>query len=211
VEGGGVHAKDSSPTRSRENTKTRLLDAAIDVFVEKGLGRASVDDLASAAGFTRGAFYSNYTSKEDLLTDLFTRESHRMVQIAQDALAQIPPAEFVDDSISTILEALRPYGRTFFIIQYEYLLLASREPARADVFAVESSRLPEQISSIITEVLHRLGRRSVIGPLQLAQLIISTYLTQLTREALGAVAEPGTDFITDMLPTMLEYLSEPID
>ena len=53
-------------TRSRENTRARLLEAAAQVFAEVGLDGASVEAVCERAGFTRGAFYSNFESKDEL-------------------------------------------------------------------------------------------------------------------------------------------------
>ena len=53
-------------SRRRVNTRARLVEAAEDVFVRKGLKRVTVDDLVGAAGFTRGAFYSNFSSIEEV-------------------------------------------------------------------------------------------------------------------------------------------------
>jgi len=53
-------------TRSRENTRARLLEAAAQVFAEVGLDGASVEAVCDRAGFTRGAFYSNFESKDEL-------------------------------------------------------------------------------------------------------------------------------------------------
>ena len=53
-------------TRSRENTRARLLEAAAQVFAEAGLDGASVEAVCERAGFTRGAFYSNFESKDEL-------------------------------------------------------------------------------------------------------------------------------------------------
>ena len=44
------------PLRKRENTRQRLLDAAVEVFERKGLAGARIDDVVATAGFTRGAF-----------------------------------------------------------------------------------------------------------------------------------------------------------
>ena len=57
----------TTPSSDRRSaTRAKLLDAALDVFAEKGLHGASVDDLAAAAGFTKGALYSNFATKEEL-------------------------------------------------------------------------------------------------------------------------------------------------
>lgn len=60
-------------TRSRENTRARLLDAAALVFAEAGVDATSVEMIAERAGFTRGAFYSNFGSKHELLLALVQR------------------------------------------------------------------------------------------------------------------------------------------
>jgi AcrR family transcriptional regulator len=56
-----------TPERRRELTRSALEEAAAEVFAEKGLQGASLDEIADRAGFTRGAIYSNFGSKEELL------------------------------------------------------------------------------------------------------------------------------------------------
>jgi AcrR family transcriptional regulator len=51
-------------------TKRRLFDAAERVFLRRGLQGSSVEEISAEAGFTRGAFYSNFESKEQLFTEL---------------------------------------------------------------------------------------------------------------------------------------------
>ena len=56
--------------QSRDQTRQRLLDAAQSIFITKGFVAASVEDIAEQAGYTRGAFYSNFGSKSELLLQL---------------------------------------------------------------------------------------------------------------------------------------------
>jgi AcrR family transcriptional regulator len=60
--------------QSRDQTRQRLLDAAQDIFMKKGFVAASVEDIAAAAGYTRGAFYSNFGSKPELFLELLKRD-----------------------------------------------------------------------------------------------------------------------------------------
>jgi AcrR family transcriptional regulator len=62
---------------SRDQTTQRLLDAAEKTIAKKGLAAASVEDIAAAAGYTRGAFYSNFKSKSDLFIELLRRDHER--------------------------------------------------------------------------------------------------------------------------------------
>ena len=56
-----------TPERRRQLTREALIAAATEVFTKKGFHAASLDEIADAAGFTKGAIYSNFNSKEELL------------------------------------------------------------------------------------------------------------------------------------------------
>jgi len=62
---------------SRERTARRLLDAAERQFARRGLVATSVEDIAAAAGYSRGAFYSNFKGKEDLFLEVLRRDQER--------------------------------------------------------------------------------------------------------------------------------------
>ena len=62
---------------SRDQTTQHLLEAAQKLIAKKGLSAASVEDIAAAAGYTRGAFYSNFSSKGDLFIELLRRDHEK--------------------------------------------------------------------------------------------------------------------------------------
>ena len=64
---------------SREQTRQRLLSAAARVIARKGFGATTVGDVATRAGYTRGAFYSNFRSRDELLLELL-RQEHAAMQ-----------------------------------------------------------------------------------------------------------------------------------
>ena len=65
---------DALLTPRRQRTRERLIDAAYDVFAEEGVHASTVEQVCERAGFTRGAFYSNFTSKEELFAALMERQ-----------------------------------------------------------------------------------------------------------------------------------------
>src|SRR5690349_6821954 len=71
--------------RRREMTKRHLMDAAAVVFARDGFHGASLDDVAAAAGFTKGAVYSNFAGKDDLFLavfeDRYSNEQHEMQRV----------------------------------------------------------------------------------------------------------------------------------
>lgn len=63
--------------QQQERTRERLLAAAGEVFAEHGFDGASIDEITARAGFSRGAFYSNFADKIDLLITLCDRRIER--------------------------------------------------------------------------------------------------------------------------------------
>jgi AcrR family transcriptional regulator len=73
---------------SQAATRAALLDAGARVFIERGFVGASVERIAEAAGYTRGAFYSNFGSKEELFAELLQQRVY--VRYAEMAKRQGP-------------------------------------------------------------------------------------------------------------------------
>ncbi|MBA3809983.1 MAG: TetR/AcrR family transcriptional regulator [Solirubrobacterales bacterium] len=72
--------------QSRANTRERLLSAARGAFARNGFHGASVDEIASEAGFSTGALYSNFDGKEDLFLELMEREIDEHARELTDAV-----------------------------------------------------------------------------------------------------------------------------
>ncbi len=75
-------------TPRRAATRARLLDAAREVIAERGAGGATVEGIAERAGFTRGAFYSNYASLDDLIVDLIRDVGEVRLRDVREAAGQ---------------------------------------------------------------------------------------------------------------------------
>jgi AcrR family transcriptional regulator len=78
-------------TRKEKQAQTRrqLLDAGERVFLRRGFQGSSVEEIAAEAGYTRGAFYSNFDSKDELFVELLQdRVYQRYAQMAQEAQEQ---------------------------------------------------------------------------------------------------------------------------
>jgi AcrR family transcriptional regulator len=111
---------------SRDQTTQRLLDAAQKLIARKGLSAASVEDIAQAAGYTRGAFYSNFNSKGDLFIELLRRDQEathaELAVLRSDAL----PLDLLQERTREV------YGRLYrnnesFMNWTEARLLAARD------------------------------------------------------------------------------------
>ncbi|KGM08701.1 TetR/AcrR family transcriptional regulator [Cellulomonas bogoriensis] len=193
-------------TRRRAATRARILDAAAAVFAEKGLHGATIDDLVTAAGYTRGAFYSNFDTKEDVFDALFEQQSAYMVDLVREAVEGTPAEEFDLALITTVLERLRPAALTWYLIHTEFVLHAMRNEDAGRRLYEHSARFEREFADVLLLALERLGRRPRLAPAQLADVLSSLYLKALAQEA-SPGAPPREDFDT-ILPTVLLGLSE---
>jgi len=85
-----------TPERRKAMTREHLLAAAAEVFAEHGYHGATIDQVAERAGFTKGAVYSNFASKEDLFLALTEERERRLIKaFASAAPPDAAPAELI--------------------------------------------------------------------------------------------------------------------
>lgn len=79
-----------APARSYDPEQTRqvLLEAALDLFAERGFQGASMKDVADRAGVTKGAFYHHFSTKEDILFLIHDEFIDRALAAQEEALAR---------------------------------------------------------------------------------------------------------------------------
>jgi AcrR family transcriptional regulator len=211
----------STPSARRQETRTRLLDAAIEVFAEEGLQGASVEAVCARAGFTRGAFYSNFSSKEQLFLALLEREfEHRAADLAEKARELEPTLRERSGCISPA-EAARYIAEFFapardatawFVLEAEFLLLAMRDPSIAPGHHEFMDRFYASIAGIVEQVVAAAGRRFVI-PVERAMPVLSgVYERALRAAALSGPEENGAfDELGDRLAELFFALTEEAD
>jgi AcrR family transcriptional regulator len=165
-------------TRSekRAQTRERLLDAAERVFLRRGLHGSSVEEIAAEAGFTRGAFYSNFDSKEEMFVELLQDRVYRQyAAIAVEAQAQ--PGSPRDRLRWGIEQLKAPYekedGRWLFRLWLECLTLATRDEGFRRLAATFWSGNRELVAEQTKEVFQEVGRKPPVPPKQIATAMIA--------------------------------------
>src|ERR1700761_1510965 len=73
-------------TKRRAETRARLIEAAFQVFADKGFGAVRIDDVCKAAGYTRGAFYSQFDSLDELFFTLYDQQARIIAEQVGEAL-----------------------------------------------------------------------------------------------------------------------------
>jgi AcrR family transcriptional regulator len=165
-------------TRSekRAQTRERLLDAAERVFLRRGLQGSSVEEISAEAGFTRGAFYSNFDSKEEMFVELLQDRVYRQyAAIAVEAQAQ--PGSPRDRLRWGIEQLKAPYekedGRWLFRLWLECLTLATRDEGFRRLAATFWSGNRELVAEQTKEVFQEVGRKPPVPPKQIATAMIA--------------------------------------
>jgi AcrR family transcriptional regulator len=118
-----------SRAERRAQTRQELLDAAARVFVERGFRGASIEAITAEAGYTRGAFYSNFNSKEEMFVELLQQRVYGEYREIAEASArgERPSLRETGRQLAAIQED--PDGRWMFVLWLELLAHAGRDEA----------------------------------------------------------------------------------
>lgn len=192
--------------RKREETRERLLKAAFGVFARNGYERATVDEIVRDAGFSKGAFYVHFSTKEDLFRAMLEERASSL----QAALVQVLDADAsLKDNVRNLLKAIfeieeqdAEWPATFM----EFLAHSGRNPEVRErlatifeswqKFIAEMLRLSRETGHVRTDMDADFLARAAIA------LINGTLLqNRLTpwSEQLDDVIEPLCELLTEML------------
>ncbi len=167
----------------RAQTRDRLLDAAADVFNRLGYHGASLEAVAEAAGFTKGAVYSNFASKSELFVALAERRG--VSSGPGEAVLAMRVGDLVD-GMGEMLRAQAARDEAWDVLTIEVWLAAMRDPV---------------LRAIVANGYREM--RADLGPLIKRKLTAEGIDTPFTGEELGSlVSAIGSGLI-------LQYYLEP--
>ena len=155
-----VNIEPLTPARRREMTRRHLLDAAAAVFARDGFHGASLDDVAATAGFTKGAVYSNFKSKEDLflavLDDHFEQERGEVQHALGEPLDA--NADKRDEQLPRVLSAIeRSFDDDWTALYLEFVLYARRNPALREKLAARARNQFDETIGMLDDVYAGIG------------------------------------------------------
>ena len=158
---------------TREETRQRLFEAAAAAFAEHGIGGASVEAIAAAGGLTRGAFYSNFADKDELITAMLADHVEQTTRRHLELLARHrDPDSFVAALAAADRSEQDPLGRSP-LLHVELILHAARAAERRPELTGFLHARRRLIVDIVegTELAGSLGPG--IGPEQLAAMLLA--------------------------------------
>jgi len=136
-------ARGDRPKRAR--TRARLLDAATELFAERGIHGATLADIARHAGMTTGAIYGNFRNKEELLLGVFERftfgvNAHLHEGVSFRGATFREQLRLIGEAVIAFLSTNKPAGVLF----YEFHIYAATHPEfRAEIERRTKARYEE--------------------------------------------------------------------
>jgi AcrR family transcriptional regulator len=160
--GDPAQARPRRVTRRRAQTRQRLLEAAHAVFAEAGFGHASVEDVCDRAGYTRGAFYSNFASLDELFLAMWEQRSAALLAALATSLEEVPSDAIVslEDGVDQLL-GLLPVDDHWYRIEAEFTAHALRVPQLRAAMAAREAQIAAALLPFLERALERVGRRVV--------------------------------------------------
>lgn len=177
---------------NRLQTQDRLIEAAREIIINEGMEATSLEHICKAAGFTRGAFYSNFSSKDSLLAALAEEEYTGLIERLRATVErwsapgdEAAPARAGGDRDSEALlmenllfEALDAIGveRDLFLLHSELILRSIRDPEWAERFSAINEEFVDELGLVLVTILSAAGRELVSSRRALTHSVIGVVL-----------------------------------
>jgi AcrR family transcriptional regulator len=174
-------------------TRTRLLDAAERVFLRRGLQGSSVEEIAAEAGFTRGAFYSNFKSKDELFVELLhVRIYDRYAELARQSQTQ--PASPREQLRWGIEQMRKMYegrdGEWLLRLWLECLTQAARDPEFRKLAATFWSGNRALLAEGAKQAFDEVGNKPPLPPKEIATAMIALDIGLVVQNLVDSDAVP---------------------
>jgi AcrR family transcriptional regulator len=136
----------------RAEVRERLLAAAMTVFTQQGYDHSSLEQVAAAAGFSKGAVYSNFASKDELFLALMDRQVQDFVMRVRTELSAANEGESRGSLAGNTLTALLTRDRDWQLLFLDYVQRAARDPGIREQLAMHRQHLRELIAETVRAV-----------------------------------------------------------
>ncbi|MET9490534.1 TetR/AcrR family transcriptional regulator [Nocardia sp. NPDC006630] len=198
-------------TKRRPITVTALLDAALALFAEQGFGATSIAEICARAGLTKGAYYSNFSDKDELFLALFDREWNVRLQRLRQALPSGTDGSAALSDSALLPTVMDEAERRWLLVSAEFGLHAVRRPPLARMLLEHEARGRAALAAVLTEALAAAGRVPLLPVADLTRLIVMVVegenLHTLTEHAAGHAE--STTARWGLVETLMDRLSAP--
>jgi AcrR family transcriptional regulator len=201
-------AAPSAPmTKRRRRTREKLVEAARAVFADHGTA-VGVADICEAAGFTRGAFYSNFSDKDELLRAVMEPQLEETIAQIEEMMAW---AEDTSDPAALVERFLGVVNldRDLFLIRSELALAAARDPAEHAAELAPLEQLLERLTEAIVAALAQHGLRFSVDPGDAVRMLAAV-ADHSHQQSLIRQTDDATRLARVTMPAIVAAITEPM-
>jgi AcrR family transcriptional regulator len=190
-------------TRRRVRTRANLLDAAFSVFAAKGFGRVSIEEVCDAAGYSRGAFYSNFATLDELFFALYQERAELIADQVAGALALDGPDLDVPAAVDRVTEVLL-LDLDWLLVKTDFLVHAARDPAVARTLLEHRARLRRAIADRLARARGHTALPAVLGDADgAAHAVVAAYDGVTTQLLLDKDVDGARAWLKQLLTALL--------
>lgn len=196
------------PKRRRSNTRARLLEGALEVFAERGFHGASVEVICERAGFTRGAFYSNFGSKDELVLALFQATTDRLLEQIEALLPELAnqPGSLLD-AVLGLLDEAAPDQRQWHLISTEFTLHALRDPDAAKALNQQRAMFRDSLTKLVEQICATSGLVLSVPAERFVRMVIALHEGARSQTLLEPRKVPAGELEHTFLPMVLDAVT----
>ena len=173
----------------KEEAKTKIIHAARTIFAKKGYHATTMDDIAEEIGVSKGALYSYFASKEELLKEIYLQSHQDLRSAIKAACQRCSLSETLEEVYKMITERYKGNLHTHF----EEIALASHDKKIRNVVMENYRRDIETVASFLDEKVAQGLLRTDIDIATLAELFTALYLGTMEKLVMGFPEEEVHD------------------
>jgi AcrR family transcriptional regulator len=181
---------------SQARTKSLLIEAARDEIVKKGFALASVRDIADAAGFSQGAFYSNFPDKEAILLELVQRHQSEERAKIDAALSH------AHDDAAKAMAGIEKWAAAvnsdpgFAVLAIELQLQALRSPSFAQGYNELNRKHRRALGALVARLFELFGKKPPADPVEIATAFTALGRGMALMSKAGEASRTGRIIVT---------------
>lgn len=186
----------------RDEVQQRLLEGAENAFAKRGFAGASIDLICATAGFSRGAFYSNFPDKEALFFALYDLRINKLYDRVSDVAEKVRHAEHPVQALAEYLRDPNLDELNWNILNKEFIVHALRNAEARDRLITSRRESRTRLTALLIDILPEL-RDEAEKLERLCRFIIALHEGELTQLGLEPDLLGQPSLMSEFLPIVL--------
>lgn len=194
-------------------TRERLLDAAFDSFAQEGFAASSVEAISERAGFSRGAFYYNFSSKEELFLALIERSLDRRLGTLDQEATITSFFEGLGGDDDRLLDLMRVQGEeddlkwVMVVTEFRLHTIRGRDTEVMQRFDRLFATVTDELAARFSERAEAAGATLAVPAGALASIVVGVYIDAVMQAAVSQLdAAAGKRLMAERVVAVLRGL-----